>query len=93
MSFIRRKLGLDRIGIKKILTIADVRLYLDRMIVTLEENHKFVRDAIVGSTAAETSNWKIREATAADVTAGEATAVGNLIVIHKTSGMKHEFEV
>jgi len=50
------------------------------------------RDVVQGGTAAETPNWFVREATAMDVTAGNAKAVGNLIVLHKTDGTKYEYE-
>ncbi len=41
---------------------------------------------------ASTANWNVREATAADVTAGKAKVAGDLIVEHKTNGTKREFE-
>lgn len=92
MSKLRRTLGLDRIGIKRILDFSTLRMWLDRVVMTLEENYRLEREVVMGPTAAETPNWFVREATAADVTAGNARAVGNLIVEHKTNGTKHEFE-
>ena len=40
----------------------------------------------------ESSNWIIEEANAADVTAGLAKVEGDLILRHKTSGTKREWE-
>ncbi len=97
MANIRKTLGIDRVGIKRItrFTANDgtgLQEWLDRLIVVLEENYKLQRDVVLGSTAAETPNWFIREANAADVTANEAKAVGNLIVENKVTGSKYEFE-
>lgn len=96
MTLLRKSLYLDRAGIKNLtkFTADDgtgVQEWLDALCVKLENNYKLQRDAVLGKTAAETPNWWIREATAADVTAGLATAAGNLIVIHKTTGTKREF--
>ena len=92
MSFLKRKIGLDRPGIKLLFSWKALQIWLDRLVVDLEESYRLQRDVVMGNTAAETSNWFIREATAADVTASEARAVGNLIVEHKTNGTKFEFE-
>lgn len=92
MSKIRKTFGLDRVGIKRIFSFKELQIWLDRLIVTLEENYKLQRDVVRGSTAAETPNWFIREANAADVTAGEARAVGNLIMEHISTGTKYELE-
>ncbi|MCK5613403.1 hypothetical protein KAR91_66650 [Candidatus Pacearchaeota archaeon] len=92
MSDVRKTIGLDRAGIRQINDFGKLRIWLDRLVVTLEENYKLQRNVTQGSTAAETPNWFIREANAADVTANEALAVGNLIVEHKTNGTKREFE-
>ncbi len=45
-----------------------------------------------GKKIGESSNWIIEEASAADVTAGLAKVAGDLIIRHKTSGTKKEFE-
>ncbi len=92
MSRIRKTLGIDRVGIRRIVGFRDLRLWLDRLSVILEENYRLQRDVVLGSTAAETPNWFIREATADDVTASQARAVGNLIMEHKTNGTKYELE-
>jgi hypothetical protein len=45
-----------------------------------------------GHTLGESKNWRIREATAADVVAGDAVVEGSLIIEHKTNGTKDEIE-
>jgi hypothetical protein len=92
MSFLPRKLKLDRPGIKVLFSWKALQIWLDKLVVALEESYQLQRDFVMGNTAGETSNWKIREATAADVTANQARAVGNLIVVNKTTGTKWEYE-
>ena len=92
MSKIRKTLGLDRVGIKRLFGFKELQIWLDRLVVVLDENYSLQRDFIQGGTAAETPNWIIRESNAADVTAGEARAVGNLIVVNKATGSKFEHE-
>lgn len=92
MSKLRKTLGIDRVELKRVGTFEQLRLWLERLAIILEENYKLQRDVVQGGTAAETPNWLIREANAADVTAGEARAVGNLIMLHKTNGTKYELE-
>ncbi len=92
MSKLRKTLGIDRVQIKRLFNFKDLQLWLDRLAVILEENYQLQRDVVLGSTAAETPKWTIREANAEDVTAGEARAVGNLIMEHKTNGTKYELE-
>lgn len=65
--------------------------YLRQLNDEIMIGHRSIYDSIE-SGGMSTKSWSVREATAADVTAGDATAVGNLIVIHKTSGMKYEHE-
>jgi len=92
MSHLRKNLGIDRVGVRKIFDFKSLQLWLDKLVVILDENYKLQRDVVQGVTAAETPSWFIREANAADVTAGEARAVGNLIMEHKTNGTKYELE-
>lgn len=92
MSRLRKTLGIDRVGIKRIFDFEALQLWLDRLSVILDENYRLQRDVVQGGTAAETPNWLIREANATDVAAGEARAVGNLIMEHKTNGTKYELE-
>ncbi len=93
MSKLRKKLGIDRVQIRRIFDFESLQDWLDKLTVILEDNYRLQRDVAQGSTAAETPNWFIRDATVADVTAGDAQSVGNLIVENKTTGTKHEFEV
>ena len=46
-----------------------------------------------GSTLGESLQWRLREADADDVTAGDAVEVGDLLVENKVTGIKHAFEV
>lgn len=93
MSRLPKTSGIDRAGIKRIVNFESLRQWLDRFAVNYERIYQSQINVVQGSTASETPNWLIREATAADVTANEAVAVGNLIVEHKVNGTKHEFEV
>lgn len=65
--------------------------YLRKLTDALHTEHRHIWN-FVESGGSSTANWNIREATAADVTAGQAQAVGNLIVEHKANGTRHEFE-
>lgn len=85
-------MGLDRIGIKRIVDFKTLQSWLERLALILEESYSLQKDVVEGGTAAETPNWLVREANATDVTNGEARAVGNLIVLHKTTGTKFEYE-
>lgn len=60
-------------------------------ITELVRNHRSIWNAIEFG-GASTNNWYVREATAADVAAGNAKAAGNLLVEHKTNGRKREFQ-
>ncbi len=82
----------DFTAIGRIKNIKDVKQWLEQYARDFDKWYKLLYDSIVGGTLAETRNWTIREATATDVTAGKAQAVGDLIVIHNTGGTKHEFE-
>lgn len=92
MSLLRKTLGIDRVGIKRLRDFPTLQIWLDKFVINLEENYKLQSGVVSDSTAVETTNWLIREATVADYIAGDARAVGNLIVEHKTNGTKHEFE-
>jgi hypothetical protein len=92
LSELEKSLRLDRVGIGRIVDFSTLRTWLAQTVLKLEKAHRIQRDVTQGSTAAETPNWFIREATIADVTASQARAVGNLIVENKTTGTKHEFE-
>lgn len=92
MSKLRKTLGIDRVGIERMTTVSEVQDWLRKLAILLEENYRLQLDAFLGSTAAETPNWFIREANTVDVAAGNARAVGNLIFVHKTNGTKFEHE-
>lgn len=92
MSKLTVSLELDRIGIERLPVAESVKVWFRKLVDRLEENYKLQRDYVQGATASETPNWFIREANAADVTAGEARVAGNLIIEHKTNGTKREFE-
>jgi hypothetical protein len=82
---------LDRAGIEKLPAAEPVKAWLRRLVDTIEQKYKLIRDhAQAGGL--ETKNWRVREATARDVTDDNANAAGNLIVIHKTNGRKFEHE-
>ena len=91
MSKLPKSMQLDEVGIGRISVKDDSKSWLKRLLRRLDFIYRIMRDQIeLGGTL--TKNWEIREATAADVTAGDAAAVGNLIVRHKTNGTKYEFE-
>ena len=74
-------------GIPKELTA-----YLRQLTDALHMEHRHIYD-FAESGGASTPNWNMREATAADVTAGEAQAAGNLIIEHKVNKTRREFEI
>lgn len=92
MSGLRKTLGLDRAGIERLSDFPGLKIWLRKLTSDLERSYSLQRNVVEGVTAAETPNWRIREANAADVTAGEARSVGNLITVHKTNGTKREVE-
>ena len=82
---------LDEVGIGRLPVKDDTKNWLTRLLRRLDFIYRTMRDQIeLGGTS--TQNWEIREATAADVTAGDSVAVGNLIVRHKTNGTRFEFQ-
>ena len=93
MSRLPNATGYDKVGVKLINSWPKFQEWMERHLDQMEMLYRLAHGDITGDTAAETSSWKMREATAADVTAGNAHAAGNLIIIHKTSGTRHEFEV
>ena len=70
---------------------AELKNYLRQLTDALHLEHRHIWN-FAESGGASTPNWNVREATAADVTAGEAVAAGNLIIEHKTTLTKREFE-
>ena len=71
--------------------------FLDQLIrkVALADNIAQVQqlEIVVGTnTGGSGPNWLIREATTADVSAGNAATTGNLLISHRTGGVRTEFE-
>lgn len=85
------RIAIDRSSIENMKNIDDVKQWLRRFVNNLDEWVDSVYDNIENGGFG-TPNWDVREATAADVAAGNAAAVGNLITIHKTTGTKGEEE-
>lgn len=91
MSKLPKSQELDEVGIGRLSVKKDTKDWLTRLLRRLDKVFRAMRDQIeLGGML--TQNWEIRESTAADVTAGDSAAVGNLIVRHKTNGTRHEFE-
>ncbi len=84
-------LPIDRSAIRGLKSTADIVQWLETYVRALDGQYAKLRDTI-NNFGMGTANWDVREATDADVTASKAQAAGNLIVINKTSGTKHEFE-
>lgn len=91
MSKLPKEWSFDRGAIDRIKNIDDVKRMFTSIIRELDLWYSQIYDQIENG-GMSTPNWDIREATAADVTAGNAKVKGNLIVKHKTSGAKDEFE-
>lgn len=91
MSKLPKSMQLDEVGIGRLPVKQDTKSWLVRLLRRLDFVYRSMRDQIeLGGTL--TDNWEIRESTAEDVTAGNAVAVGNLLVFHKTNGTRFEFE-
>lgn len=90
MSLLRKSLNLARAEIKKIdkFTAQDgtgLQEWLDEFCVKLENNHKALYNHVEAG-GMRTKSWDIKEATAKDVADGNANAVGDLMIKHKTTG-------
>ncbi len=86
------RLPIDRSAIEGIKTVDDVKQWLRNYVTALDKQYAKQLDTI-NNFGMSTTNWDVREATAADVTNGDAAAVGNLISIHRTTGTTNEEEV
>lgn len=91
MIKMRKNLELDRMGIERLPIADSEKHWLKNLVDELQKAYRRTRENIAAG-GASTANWDIRDATAADVTAGEARAAGNLLMYHKTNGTKHEIE-
>ncbi|MEE9354741.1 MAG: hypothetical protein V3U75_04050 [Methylococcaceae bacterium] len=91
MSKLPKSMQLDEVGIGRLSVKEDTKSWLVRLLRRLDLIYRAMRDQIeLGGSSTE--DWEIRQSNAADVTAGDSVAVGNLIVRHKTNGTKFEFE-
>ena len=81
----------DLARLRRLKTPGDIIQWLITDTNTLEKYFKLLKDTIDNSGAG-TPNWDFRESTADEVTAGNAHAVGNILIIHKTLGVKREFK-
>lgn len=91
MSKLPKSMELDEVGIGRLPVKQETKDWLVRLLRKLDKIYRTQRD-VIESGGMNTDNWEIREAEDADVTAGDAQAEGNLIVLHKTTGTKYEFE-
>lgn len=83
---------IDTAAIRSIKDMKDVRQWLTNYTTAMDKYFRLLKDTI-DNFGMGTADWDIRQASADDVTNGDAAVAGNLIVIHKTSGRKGEFEV
>lgn len=90
-NLLPKTLAIDRSALRGLKTVPDVVQWLESFVKAIDSHYAKLRDAI-NNSGMGTPNWDIREGTADDVTAGNAQVAGNLIVINKSSGVKHEFE-
>ena len=86
-----RKFPFQQSSIKGIKTLEDAKRVIGDLAREIDRWYSKIYDNIE-SGGMSTSNWNIREATALDVTNGDAKVAGNLIAEHKTNGTKREFE-
>lgn len=90
-NILPKTLAIDRVAIKGLKNVPDVVQWIESYVRALDVQYAKLRDTI-SNFGMGTANWDIREATADDVSAGDAQVAGNLIAIHKTNGTRHEFE-
>ncbi len=82
---------IDTTAIASLKTPADFRQWLKTYTRTMSRYHRLLKDTI-DNFGMGTADWDIREANTDEVAAGKAEAVGNLIVINKTTGkIKREY--
>jgi len=91
MSLLPKKFPFQQSSINGIKNIEDVKRVFGDFAKEFDRLYSKLYDSIE-SGGMSTSNWDIREATALDVTNGDAKVAGNLIAKHKTNGTKREFE-
>ena len=81
-----KNLALDRPGLRSLKTVEDVVRWLIDLVKVLDENHATLVDHLING-GFRTEKWREVQATAADVTAGKADAVGQLMLQHSTDGI------
>lgn len=90
MNNLPSKPQVNTAAIQSIRDFKDVRQWLKNYTTTMDEYFLKLKDTLE-NFGAGTENWDFRESTAEDVTDGNAHAVGNALIIHKTSGVKREY--
>ncbi len=86
MSRLPDQISFDRIGIDSIKDIDDVKIWLKSFMNEFDRWYAQLFDRIENG-GYETKTWRVKEATAADVTAGKADTIGNLMEQRKISGV------
>lgn len=81
----------DTAALRRIKTVDDLRQWLITDTITMEKYFRLLKDTI-DNFGMGTADWDIRQATADDVTQGDATVKDNLIIISKRTGRKAEYE-
>lgn len=92
MSLLPKNLGFDRIGIRRIKDFIVLRRWLDKFVMQLIKAQREDRDAVEAGGAG-TAKWKMKDANAADVAAGRAVKVGNLIFVHRATNVSKGIEI
>jgi len=90
-SKLPKTLPIDKMTLSRVTTVNELQAWLARFVRDLDLLWDDIYDQIENGGAG-TPNWDIKEAKAADVTAGDANAVGDLMVKHKTTGTERLFE-
>lgn len=90
-SLLPRKIPFQRSSINGVKNLDDMKRVFEDWVDASDRLYDKLYDRIEAG-GMSTSNWDIREATAADVADGNAVVVGNLLAKHKTNGTRHEFE-
>ncbi len=91
MSLLPKKFAFQQSSINDVKNLDDMKRVFGDFVTEFNRWYGKLYDRIEAG-GMSTSNWDIREATAADVTAGNAKVKGNLIVKHKTTGTDYEHE-
>ena len=90
-SRISKRIVIQRNAIGQLKTPKEIAEWLDKLVKALDKWTEEVYDHIENGGLG-TPNWNIREATAVDVVDDNAKVAGNLIIEHKVTGNKREFE-